>query len=534
VGATGPTGATGPAGVTGPTGPQGDRPGFLYTFSTSTSSGNPGSGVLKFNNATLGSVTQIVISTTTADSLGISEILDLIDDSTSANKARVSIRSNANGDASFFSFLVTSVTTHANYYELNGTYVDGAAFTNSESIVFDFYQTGNIGATGPTGATGPAGATGTVGATGATGATGPSALTTKGDLATFDTAVTRLAVGANGETLVADSSTSTGLRYNANYAAGKNGLINGAGNLSQRGATIAGINLDGTYTADRWYINRGGAIDYAQKTVAGGNNPPATFDAYLQYINQSAANPFLTINQILETKDSLRFAGQTVTFSFYARAAANTAKSKSLKASVVYNTAADSKANVVIGDSTFAINYGTAAGDWTRCTLTASVPSTAKSVGVRLLYNPVGGLDIGDGCEITGTQLENGSVMTQFQTATGTIQGELAACQRYFQTFPSDGTTSGAAIGQFYSTTAARLFRQLPVTMRAVGTATFPTVYTNAIEEVGVAFRTPTGYSVVYAGPDTLGLNATGMSGATANAMAIYVLSNKISVSAEL
>jgi hypothetical protein len=180
VGATGPTGATGPAGVTGPTGPQGDRPGFLYTFSTSTSSGNPGSGVLKFNNATLGSVTQIVLSTTTADSLGISEILDLIDDSTSANKARVSIRSNANGDASFFSFLVTSVTTHASYYELNGTYVDGAAFTNSESIVFDFYQTGNIGATGPTGptgATGPAGATGPDGATGPIGATGPAGVT---------------------------------------------------------------------------------------------------------------------------------------------------------------------------------------------------------------------------------------------------------------------------------------------------------------------------------------------------------------------
>jgi hypothetical protein len=136
--------------------------------------------VLKFNNATLGSVTKIVLSTTTADSLGISDILDLIDDSTSADKARVSIRSNANGDASFFSFLVTSVTTHGSYYELNGTYVDGAAFTNSESIVFDFYQTGDIGSTGPTGPTGPSGtngATGPTGPAGATGASGPSDFT---------------------------------------------------------------------------------------------------------------------------------------------------------------------------------------------------------------------------------------------------------------------------------------------------------------------------------------------------------------------
>jgi hypothetical protein len=133
--------------------------------------------VLKFNNATLASVTQIILSTTTADSLGISDILDLIDDPTSTNKARISIRSNANGDASFFSFLVTSVTTHANYYELNGTYVDGAAFSNTESIVFDFYQTGDIGATGATGPTGATGATGPQGIQGDVGATGPAGAT---------------------------------------------------------------------------------------------------------------------------------------------------------------------------------------------------------------------------------------------------------------------------------------------------------------------------------------------------------------------
>jgi hypothetical protein len=171
----GPTGLTGPAGATGVTGPQGDRPGLLYEFSTSTSSGNPGSGVLKFNNATLASVTQIVISTTTDDSLAVSDILDLIDDSTSTDKARISIRSNANGDASFFSFIATGVTTHANYYEINGTFVDGAAFSNAESIVFDFYQTGDIGATGPTGPTGPSGTAGATGPSGATGATGPGA-----------------------------------------------------------------------------------------------------------------------------------------------------------------------------------------------------------------------------------------------------------------------------------------------------------------------------------------------------------------------
>jgi hypothetical protein len=148
---------------------------LLYDFSTSTSSGNPGSGVLKFNNATLASVTQIVLSTTTKDSLAVADILALVDDSTATTKARVMIRSNANADGSFFSFLVTSITSHANYYEINGTFVAGAAFSNAEPLVFDFYQTGNDGPTGIQGPTGPTGSASTVpGPTGPTGPQGPT------------------------------------------------------------------------------------------------------------------------------------------------------------------------------------------------------------------------------------------------------------------------------------------------------------------------------------------------------------------------
>ena len=51
----------------------------------------------------------------------------------------------------------------------------------------------------------------------------------KGDLiaASANDTPARLAVGNNGETLVADSSTSTGLRYQGTQSAGKNGVING-------------------------------------------------------------------------------------------------------------------------------------------------------------------------------------------------------------------------------------------------------------------------------------------------------------------
>ena len=55
-------------------------------------------------------------------------------------------------------------------------------------------------------------------ATGRVPTTANSPLTAKGDLFGYSTTQARVAVGNDGETLVADSSTSTGLRYQAPYA----------------------------------------------------------------------------------------------------------------------------------------------------------------------------------------------------------------------------------------------------------------------------------------------------------------------------
>jgi hypothetical protein len=265
-------------------------------------------------------------------------------------------------------------------------------------------------------------------------------------------------------------------RFSNQYYAGKNGLINSAFDISQRGATITGINSDHTYTADRWSITRGGSIDYAQKTVAGGNNPPAGFDAYGQYKNQSAANPFLTLGQTLETKDAIRFAGKTVTVSFYARATANTTKSKEINAYVGWNTTADTRINTFSAGAYFPTLFGTAATDWTYCTFSAAVPSTAKTVGVYFLQSPSGGLAVNDGFEITGVQLELGSVATTFSRNSGTIQGELAACQRYYQRFTAVNQFDViATAGNCWSTTKCQVIVPNTVTMR-----TAPTVFENS------------------------------------------------------
>ena len=68
-------------------------------------------------------------------------------------------------------------------------------------------------------------------------------------------------------------------------------------------------------------------------------------------------------------------------------------------------------------------------------------------------------------------QVEDGSVATSFQTATGTIQGELAACQRYYY------RSTGGSAYQFFgggiasATTAVNILFNHPVTMRTTPTS---------------------------------------------------------------
>jgi hypothetical protein len=80
---------------------------------------------------------------------------------------------------------------------------------------------------------------------------GSSPLTTKGDLYTFDTANTRLPVGTNGQVLVADSATATGLRW----ASAGTGVYTSSNGITLTGSNFTlGGNLDGdttiTHTTD--------------------------------------------------------------------------------------------------------------------------------------------------------------------------------------------------------------------------------------------------------------------------------------------
>jgi hypothetical protein len=285
----------------------------------------------------------------------------------------------------------------------------------------------------------------------------------KGDLIAASAADTpaRLAVGNNGETLVADSSTSTGLRYQGSQAAGKNAFINGAFDIWQRG-TSAAIGAGSYVAGDRWYTYRSVAgSTFSRQT------PSLTGFQYSGRIardsgNTSTAN--IAVGQSIESVNSIPFANQTVVFSFWAKAGANfSATSNVLRARLLSSTTTDQ--NIVLNGGTTVIDQNvTLTTSWQRFSYSATVGSTAVTLGSVFGYDPTGTAGAADNFEVTGVQLELGSVATTFQRAGGTIQGELAACQRYF--YKLAGGSSTIALGSYVTNTEMRCNVVFPVTMR--------------------------------------------------------------------
>ena len=123
---------------------------IFFEFETSTTMGNPSAGGVRFNNASVGSVTQICFSATSASS-GNPDISDFIvtwDDSTSPVKGHLIIReSGAPGSSIVFSVTgtITDNTTHL-IVPVSHVSSAGVSLSASDDLFFSFSRTGNAGA----------------------------------------------------------------------------------------------------------------------------------------------------------------------------------------------------------------------------------------------------------------------------------------------------------------------------------------------------------------------------------------------------
>ena len=301
-------------------------------------------------------------------------------------------------------------------------------------------------------------------ATGRVPTTANSPLTAKGDLFGYSTTQARVAVGNDGETLVADSSATTGLRYNANFAAGKNKIINGDFGIWQRGTSFSNP-ANGTYCADRFKtINDGtGATrTISQQTFTPGTAPVAGYEGqyFMRYAVSVAGtgNTYQGMQQFIE--DVRTFAGQTVTFSFWAKADAT--RTVQVDLTQYFGSGGSGNVQTLFSNQTVTTS-------WARYSGTVTLPSiSGKTIGTgsALQFGYYAPALTACTIDIWGVQLEAGSVATAFQTATGTIQGELSACQRYYWRQSPGNSGVISTFGTAKSTTAAVFSIMCPTTMR--------------------------------------------------------------------
>ena len=300
-------------------------------------------------------------------------------------------------------------------------------------------------------------------------------ITAKGDLivgtgsATFD----NLAAGSNGDTLVADSSTSTGLRYTAGTVQA-NPVLNSAMQIWQRGISVAVAASTNTFTADRWMLSpTTSAYTVARQTTSDTTNLPSI--QYCARVQRNSGQTGTVANyfaQSLETVNSIPFVGKTVIMSFYARRGADfSGASNLLGAFLVSGTGTDQ--NVITaytGSATVATSNVTLTTTWQRFTVSGTVATSATELAMYFSYTPSGTAGANDYYEITGVQIDIGSVALPFRTYAGTIQGELAACQRYYWRQAAVSSISHYGLGIGTSASAAKINVNNPVTMRVVPT----------------------------------------------------------------
>jgi hypothetical protein len=357
----------------------------------------------------------------------------------------------------------------------------------------------------------------------------------KGDLiaASANDTPARLAVGNNGETLVADSSTSTGLRWQGSYAAAKNVLINGNADFWQRGTTSAAI-ANGTYLADRWKTLLSGTslnATYSRDTSV--PNGASKYSMKLQQLSSSATSVSeFAFRQAMEGATVYQLIGNQVTVSFWYRSNQTGSHYVRIGASLLTGGTDTTQSFTVSAADTWEKKSLTFASfaSVTAANLADNAEAAIIDIGIRTFGS--GGTETvaaNDYFQVTQIMLEAGSVATQFSRAGGTIQGELAACQRYYYRINANGGASNYAIGFGIatSTTNCRATVSLPVSLRSGPSVSIAGTSGVALVMDGSLFTSTTVAAVFPNQPASIYFLDFTSSGMTANTSGnVYTFSN--------
>ena len=242
-----------------------------------------------------------------------------------------------------------------------------------------------------------------------------------------------------------------------------NYIINGAFDIWQRGTAVSQTTVSNTYTIDRWYTTLNQVTSGTLTTRQNTADKQAT-DNYCAEIDATAVVTTSVINltQLLETMQVVPLRGQTITLSFSAKVSTGT---QTLTGYLRDGTDTNGFPITSGTQTNFSFDANTS---WQRFTFTHNVQAGANSLAIRFT-TPDG---FSDKLFISQVQLEAGSVATPFRRNAPSLQGELAACQRYYYNRIADATLGVLATGVGSGTGFVDLFIELPVTMRRIPDAT--------------------------------------------------------------
>jgi hypothetical protein len=295
-----------------------------------------------------------------------------------------------------------------------------------------------------------------------------------------------------------------------------NYIINGAFDINQRAFTST--TTSSAYGFDRWAMaGSGGTITYSAQTLTPGaiiSNAESPNYARVVTSGQSTSGNWSSLYQRIENVRTL--AGQTVNVSFWARAASGT---PNIGVTFQQTFGTGGSSFVLVSPAVKAITTS-----WVRYSFTADIPSVSgKTIGADnylqlYIFTSAGATLSGSGyaavgvqnatIDVWGVQVEAGAVATPFRRNANSIQGELAACQRYYYRI-SGGFAHYLGLVRAHSTTAGNCMFTFKQTMRTVPVSLESASLELDNPGIGTISITAT-YGSLITGTDTASVSLTG------------------------
>lgn len=254
-----------------------------------------------------------------------------------------------------------------------------------------------------------------------------------------------------------------------------NYIINGAFDVWQRGTSFSSV-TGGVYTADRWVTQ----TNAGSQTITRVTDTPSGYNYALRL--QRSSVTYCGIGQRIEAAMAATLIGGDITVSFWAK---SPQANQTVRAQLTYPSATDNYTTFTV-DQAQSTSISTS---WTKYSFTFSSIGSVFATGMELRIgtNSSAG-DIHD-LYIAEVQLEEGSVATPFRRNAPSIQAELAACQRYFE-------TQTGYIQRQNNDTARNSVDSIPMSVPKRVSPTSVTVVTNASGNLAVGTITANASSV--------------------------------------